>query len=111
MNFHTHIYVLVTGNIAATGGDDNTRLAFKSCAPFTEWITHINDEHIDRADNLDIMVLMFNLIKHRDNHSDTLECLSQFKRDELPVTDAGNLGSISLDNSKSFKCKSSFLNH
>ena len=57
------------------------------------------------------MVLMFNLIKHRDNHSDTLECLSQFKRDELPVTDAGNLGSISLDNSKSFKCKSSFLNH
>ena len=46
-------YILVTGNITATGGDANDKVAFKNCAPFTKWITHIKDEHVDNADNLD----------------------------------------------------------
>ena len=29
-------YILVTGNIIVTGGDANTRVAFKHCAPFKE---------------------------------------------------------------------------
>ena len=28
--------ILVTGDITATGGDTNTRVAFKNCAPFTK---------------------------------------------------------------------------
>ena len=28
-------YILVTGDITAIGGDADTRVAFKSCAPFT----------------------------------------------------------------------------
>ena len=44
-------YILVTGNITATAGDANTRVAFKHCAPFTKCIIHINDEHIDDANN------------------------------------------------------------
>ena len=54
--------ILVTENITVTGGDANTRVAFKNCAPFTKCITHINDEHIDNADNLDIIIPMYNLI-------------------------------------------------
>ena len=34
-------YILVTGNITAIGGNANTRVAFKNCAPFTKYITHI----------------------------------------------------------------------
>ena len=49
---YSDAYILVTGNITATGGDANTRVAFKNCAPFTKCITHINDEHVDNADNL-----------------------------------------------------------
>ena len=37
-------YVLVTGHITATGGDVDTKVAFKNCAPFTRCVTHINDE-------------------------------------------------------------------
>ena len=65
-------YVLVTGNIAATAGDANTRVTFKNCARYTKCITHINDEYIDNADNLDIIMPMCNLIEYRDNWSDIL---------------------------------------
>ena len=50
--------ILVTGGITATGGDPNTRVAFNNCAPFTKCITHINDEHVDGANNLDIIMPM-----------------------------------------------------
>ena len=30
---YSDAYILVTGNITATGGDANTRVAFKNCAP------------------------------------------------------------------------------
>ena len=36
---YSDAYVLVTGNITATGDGANDRLAFKNCAPFTKCIT------------------------------------------------------------------------
>ena len=68
---YSDTYILVTGNITVTGGDANTRVAFKNCALFTKSITHINDEHVDNADNLDIIMPMYNLIEYSDNYSDT----------------------------------------
>ena len=40
---YSDVYILVTGNITATGGNANTKVVFKNCAPFTRCITHIND--------------------------------------------------------------------
>ena len=60
---YSDAYILVTGNITATGGGANDRVAFKNCAPFTKCITHVNDEHVDNADNLDIIMPMNNLIE------------------------------------------------
>ena len=40
---YSDAYILVTGDITATGGVANTRVAFKTCAPFTKCISHIND--------------------------------------------------------------------
>ena len=68
---YSDAYILVTGNITATGGDANTRFAFKNCASFTKCITHINNEHVDNADNLNIIMPMYNLIEYGDNYSDT----------------------------------------
>ena len=31
---YSDAYILVTGNIAGTGANDNTKFAFKNCAPF-----------------------------------------------------------------------------
>ena len=36
---YSDAYILLTGNIPATGGDASTRVAFKNCAPFTKCIT------------------------------------------------------------------------
>ena len=69
---YSDAYILVTGDITATGGDANTRVAFKNCASFTKCITHINDEHVDGAHDLDIIMPMCNLIEYSDNYSDTL---------------------------------------
>ena len=102
-------YILVTGDITATGGDANTRVAFKNCAPFTKCMTHINDEHLYGANNLDMITPMYNVVEYNDNYSDTSGSLRQFERDELPVTNAGNPDEVSVDNSTSFKYKSSFF--
>ena len=56
---YSDAYILVTGDITAAGGNANTRVAFKNCAPFTRCVTHINDindEHTDTAENLDIVM-------------------------------------------------------
>ena len=55
---YSDAYILVTRNITATGGNANTRAAFKNCVPFTKCITYINDEHVDGADNLGIIMPM-----------------------------------------------------
>ena len=57
---YSYAYILVTGDITTTG-DENTNVAFKHCAPFTRCVTQINDEHIDTAKNLDIIMRMYNV--------------------------------------------------
>ena len=47
---YSDAYVLVTGDIAAVGGDQNTAIAFKNCAPFTRCVTHINDECVETVE-------------------------------------------------------------
>ena len=106
---YSDAYILVTGNITATGGDANTRVAFKNCAPFTKFIIHINDEHVNNADNLDIIMPMYNLTEYSDNYSDTSEGWWQFKRDESPITDDGNPDNVSVGNSSSSNYKSRFM--
>ena len=36
-------YILVTGTIIVTGGNENTNVAFKNCAPFKDFRTNTND--------------------------------------------------------------------
>ena len=68
-----------------------------------------NYEHVDGANNLNIIMPMYNLIEYSNNYSDTSGCLWQFKRDKSPVSDTGNPNNISAPNSTSFKYKSSFI--
>ena len=106
---YSDAYILVTGHITATNGNDDTRVTFKNCAPFMKCVTHINDERVDNTDNLDIVMPMYNLIEYSDNYSDTSGSLWQFKRGKSPVTNAGNPDNVSTANSTSFKYKSSFF--
>ena len=51
---YSDAYILATGDITVEGGDEKTNIAFRNCAPFTRCVTHINDENIDAAQNIDI---------------------------------------------------------
>ena len=68
-----------------------------------------DDEHIETAENLDIIMPVYNLIEYSDNYSDSSGSLWQFKRDESPMNNAENILNVALDNSTSFKYKASLL--
>ena len=80
---YSDAYILVTGNINITGGNNNTKLAFKNCAPFKKCKTEINETFVDDAEHINIAMPMYNLIEYSDNYSDTSGSLWKFKSDEI----------------------------
>ena len=83
-------------------------LYLKLCS-FTRCATHINDEHVETAENLDIIMPMYILLENSDNYAYFSGSLYQFKRDESRMNDDKNHLNIGLDNSTSFKCKASVI--
>ena len=73
-----------------------TKAALKNCPPFTKCVTHINDEHADNADDLDIVMPMYNLIEYSNNYSDTSGSLWQFKRDEQNINNNNPVNVLQL---------------
>ena len=102
---YAEAYILVDGTIRATNAVIATRLALKNCAPFPKCKLEINDEHADIAENLDIVIPMYNLIEYSDNYQDSSATLYQYKRDEPP----DNNVNLTADNSTSFKDKVNLL--
>ena len=102
-------YILVDSTIRAEAANATnaaaTRLALKNCAPFTKFNLEINDEHVDTAENLDIVMPMYNLIEYSDNYQDSSATLYQYKRDEPPDNNAD----LTANNSSSFKYKVNLL--
>ena len=49
---------------------------------------NINDEYVEAAKYLDIIMPMYNLLEYSDNYEDTTGSLYQFKRDEPPDDNA-----------------------
>ena len=106
---YAEVYILVNGTIRAAAADANTRLVLKNCAPFTKCNLEINNEHVDTAENLDIVMPMYNLIEYSDNYQDSSATLYQYKRDEPPEDHA--VANLTADNSDSFKYKISLLDN
>ena len=72
-------------------------MSLKNCAPSTKCNLEINDEHVYTAENLDIVMPMYNLIEYSDNYQDSSPTLYQYKRDEPPETNA--VADLTTDNS------------
>ena len=99
-------YIFVKGRITISGaGDDatarqlderNKGVTFKNCAPFTKCITRTNNTDTNNAQDIDIVMPMYNLIEYSDNSSTTLGSLWQYYKDDP---------NDNLANSKSFKYK------
>ena len=99
------MHILVTGKIIVTGGNANTKVAFKNCAPFKECRTEINETFVDDAEHINIAMPMYNLIEYSDNYSDTSGSLWNFKRDEI----INNADVTNDDNAPSFKYKANLI--
>ena len=104
---YAEAYILINGTIRPAAANANTRSALKNCAPFTKCNLEINDEHVDTAENLDIVMPMYNLIEYSDNYQDSSATLYQYKRDEPPEANAIN--DLTTDTSSSFKYKVELL--
>ena len=100
---YAEAYILVDGTIRAAAANANTRLVTK----FTKSNLEINDEHVDTAENLDIVMPMYSLIEYSDNYQDSSATLYQYKRDEPP--EAAAIADLTANNSSSFKYKINLL--
>ena len=73
-------YILVMGDITVVG-HVVTKEAFKNCSPFIDCITKIDGTTIDDAENLDLLMSMYNLIEYSLNYSDTTVTLWFYSKD------------------------------
>ena len=85
-------YILAKGTITITGAGDiaparqvderEKGVIFKNCAPFTKCINRINNTNIDTAQDIDIVLPMYNLIEYSDNYAKTSASLLQYYKDD-----------------------------
>ena len=72
---YSDVYVLATGTITilntGTAAKENNRknMIIKNYAPFTDYISEINNTQICNAKEIDVAMLMYNLIEYSDNYS------------------------------------------
>ena len=60
-------------------------LHLKMCSIYKMCNTYINDELVETAKNVDIILAMYNLIEYSDNYADSSGSLYPFKTDEPPM--------------------------
>ena len=109
--------ILVKGTITVTapGANNNANnirdktnrpLILKNNAPFVSCITRINGELIEDADDLDIVMSMYNLLEYSKNYRKTIGSLYNYYRDELSDdADDNNFDNTEVINSNTVKYK------
>ena len=113
---YSDAYISVKGTITVTapGANNNANnirdkrnrpLILKNNAPFVSCITRINGELIEDADDLDIVIPMYNLLEYSKNYRKTIGSLYNYYRDELTNDDNDNFANINVANSEAFKYK------
>ena len=79
-------YIVVERDITLEGNNDtnkrNKNLAFKNNAPFINCISKINGIKIDNAEELDVVMPMYNLLEYSKNYRKTTGGLWNYYRDE-----------------------------
>ena len=78
-------YIVAKGDITFKGDNDankrNKKLAFKNNASFINCISKINGVRIDNAEDVDIVMPMYNLLEYSKNYRKTTASLWNYYRD------------------------------
>ena len=99
---YSDAYIVLKGNITITNPDNakrNKAVAYKNNAPIINCISKINNVKIDNAEDLDVVMSMYNLLEYSKKYRKTTGSLWNYCREE--PSDA-----LSSD-SESFKYKTS----
>ena len=111
---YSDAYILVKGTATVTGNEPRDRqnrpLILKNNAPFVSCMTKINNEFIEDAHDLDIVMPMYNLLEYSKNYRKTIGSLYNYYRDELSDdNDNHKFGNIKVINSGAFKYKNKII--
>ena len=105
-------YVWIKRTITVTNPNNNAnfdrRLTLKNKAPFISCVSKINGELVENAEDLDVVIPMYNLLEYSKNYEKTLGSLFNYYRDEPNEAEIANDNgaiNISIRNSKSFDYK------
>ena len=112
---YSDAYIIVKGNVTINGivnGAENEILRrnrplnLKINAPFVSCMTKINNEFIEDADDLDIVMPMYNLLQYSKNYRKTIGSLYNHYRDELSDdNNPNNFPNTNVVNSNAFEYK------
>ena len=114
---YSDAYILVKGTITviANGNNNNADnfrdkrnrpLILKNNAPSVSCITRINGELIEDADDLDIVMPMYNLLEYSKNYRKTIGLFYNYYRDELGGNANNNHNTV---NSNTFGYKNKII--
>ena len=115
---YSDAYISVKGTIIVTApeGVNNNRdeknrpSILKNNVPFISCFSKINGELIENAEDLDVVMPMYNLIEYSKNYGKTTGSLYNFDRDELSNDDDNaNFPNIQVINSKTFQYKTNII--
>ena len=115
---YSDAYIVVKGKITVTKGFNNDanknacdkKLALRNNTPFLSCISKSNGELIENAEDLDIVIPMYNLLEYSKNYRKTTGSLFNYYRDEPSSGtegDVDNTINYSIKDSKSFDHKTS----
>ena len=107
-------YILVSGTITVAGNHPRDRqnkpVILKNNAPFVSCITRINGELIEDANDLDIVMPMYNLLEYSKNYRKTIGSLHNYYRDELnDDADNNNFANNNVASSNTFNYKNKII--
>ena len=112
---YSDAYILVKGTATVNGvvnGAENEilrrnrPLVLKNNAPFVSCMTKINNEFIEDADDLDIVMPKYNLLEYSKNYIKTIDSLYNYYRDELSDdNNPNNFRNTNVVNSNAFEYK------
>ena len=96
---------LVSGDIIIVR-DNGTQVAFKNCAPFINCVTKIDGTTIDDAEDLDLVMSMYNFLEYSSNYSDTTGSLWFYSKGEANNFNANIVHNVAF---KSFVYKTKLV--
>ena len=109
---YSDAYIVVKGRTSVTSNNvanrRNKMLTFKNNAPFRSCILKINNTFIDKVEDLDIVMLMYNLLGYSNSYSMALESLWNYYRDEVndSASENNDANNFRINNNKTTTSKS-----